>query len=125
MTAFLASYKLRGERKFDMVDVQNATLAGGVMVGTSANMMIYPCGAIAIGALAGLLSVYGYVVTPTMAGPRSPSMVSSITLFLDVRVIPDAIDGADMALCTSRPIIGADCGRWRDSGLLEPWLELV
>ena len=40
--------------------VQNATLAGGVAVGTSADMMIHPYGALFIGTLAGTLSVVGY-----------------------------------------------------------------
>jgi ammonium transporter Rh len=42
------------------VHVQNATLAGGVAVGTLANMIIEPWGAILIGFLAAILSVVGY-----------------------------------------------------------------
>ena len=59
-TAFVASYWLRGERKFVMVDIQNATLAGGVAMGTSANLNINPACAIAIGMSAGFVSVLGY-----------------------------------------------------------------
>lgn len=59
--AFFASYVLRGERKFDMVDVQNATLAGGVSMGTACNMMLSPGFAIVVGMVGGILSVYGYV----------------------------------------------------------------
>jgi hypothetical protein len=44
-----------------MVDVQNASIAGGVAVGTTANMMLGPVGAQVIGFLAGSLSVSGYV----------------------------------------------------------------
>ena len=40
--------------------IQNATLAGGVAVGTSADMMIHPIGALVIGSLAGILSVVGF-----------------------------------------------------------------
>ena len=40
--------------------MQNATLAGGVAVGTSADMMIGTHGALIIGSLAGTLSVIGY-----------------------------------------------------------------
>ncbi|CAD5113576.1 DgyrCDS2739 [Dimorphilus gyrociliatus] len=56
------------EAKFDMVHVQNATLAGGVAVGTSANFMIGPWGALLIGSVAGAISVVGYkYITPYLA----------------------------------------------------------
>ena len=45
---------------FVQVHVQNATLAGGVAVGTSADMMIGTHGALLIGTIAGVLSVVGY-----------------------------------------------------------------
>ena len=40
--------------------VQNATLAGGVAVGSSADLLVQPWGALAVGAAAGALSVFGY-----------------------------------------------------------------
>jgi ammonium transporter Rh len=61
VATFMMSYKLRGVRKFDMVDVQNATLAGGVAVGAISNMVIGPAGAVGIGFVAGSLCVVGYV----------------------------------------------------------------
>ena len=48
-------------RKFSMVDVQNATLAGGVAVGSAADLMLEPFGAMLIGSFGGLVSVFGYV----------------------------------------------------------------
>ena len=42
------------------VHIQNATLAGGVALGTSANMPIQPWAAMLIGCIAGALSVVGY-----------------------------------------------------------------
>ena len=42
------------------VHIQNATLAGGVAVGTAADMMIQPWGALVVGSLAGVLSVIGF-----------------------------------------------------------------
>jgi len=60
MTTFISSAFFRGNKKFDMVDIQNATLAGGVAMGTCADMIITPGGAIAIGAAAGIISTWGF-----------------------------------------------------------------
>jgi ammonium transporter Rh len=59
VAAFLASYYFRKE--FNMVDIQNATLAGGVAMGTSADLYGNPGVSILIGAFGGVLSVFGYV----------------------------------------------------------------
>ncbi|ESO83379.1 hypothetical protein LOTGIDRAFT_133634 [Lottia gigantea] len=65
IVTFAISALVDGEGKFDMVHVQNATLAGGVAVGTSADMMIQPVGALVVGAVAGVLSTCGYrFITP-------------------------------------------------------------
>jgi ammonium transporter Rh len=42
------------------VHIQNATLAGGVAIGTASDMMIYPFGALIVGVIGGSLSVIGY-----------------------------------------------------------------
>jgi ammonium transporter Rh len=47
-------------KKFDMVHIQNSTLAGGVAMGAAANMHIAPGGAISVGMAAALISVVGY-----------------------------------------------------------------
>ena len=61
VVAFIASYALRRNRSFAMVDVQNATLAGGVAMGACCDLLIYPGSAMAIGAIAGFVSVVGFV----------------------------------------------------------------
>jgi len=61
VVSFVASHIFRKEQKFFMVDIQNATLAGGVALGASCDMLILPGSAIAIGSIAGLVSVLGYV----------------------------------------------------------------
>lgn len=48
-------------KKLDMEVVLNATLAGGVMLGTSADLVVDPAGAIAIGAAAGIISSVGFL----------------------------------------------------------------
>ncbi|RZB40446.1 ammonium transporter Rh type A, partial [Asbolus verrucosus] len=68
VTTFAVSLLLNEDHKFDMVHIQNSTLAGGVAVGTSANLMLQPFGAVLIGTVAGLLSVAGYVkLTPWLS----------------------------------------------------------
>jgi len=64
MATFLVS-RLLGESKFDVIHVQNSTLAGGVAMGVAANLIVTPVGAIICGFLVGTISVIGYVyLTP-------------------------------------------------------------
>ncbi|XP_058453449.1 ammonium transporter Rh type A isoform X1 [Malaya genurostris] len=67
VTAFVVSALVSHEKKFDMVHVQNSTLAGGVAVGSICNLVIHPFGALLVGVIAGAISVLGYrFVTPAM-----------------------------------------------------------
>jgi len=59
-SSFIMSRMLRRNGKFNMVDVQNATLAGGVAMGCCANMLPRPWGAMFIGLWAGILSTFGF-----------------------------------------------------------------
>jgi ammonium transporter Rh len=61
LMSFVASHLIRREKKFNMVDIQNATLAGGVAMGSAADMLLSPGAAVTIGSIAGTLSVIGYV----------------------------------------------------------------
>lgn len=67
VTTFAISALVSHEKKFDMVHVQNSTLAGGVAVGSICNLMIHPFGALLVGVIAGVISVLGYrFLTPAM-----------------------------------------------------------
>lgn len=46
--------------KFDMVDIQNATLAGGVAIGGAADFRLSPLGALIVGLIAAILSATGF-----------------------------------------------------------------
>merc|ERR1719261_1740835 len=61
VSAFMTDVLLRPGRKFDMVSIQNATLAGGVAVGSSSDLVIQPWGALLVGVVAGYVSVCGYI----------------------------------------------------------------
>ncbi|XP_077647464.1 ammonium transporter Rh type B isoform X1 [Urocitellus parryii] len=67
LSTFALSALISGDGRLDMVHVQNAALAGGVVVGTSGEMMLTPFGALAAGFLAGTVSTLGYkFLTPVL-----------------------------------------------------------
>jgi len=59
MSTFAFSALITPSRKFSMEHIQNATLAGGVAVGASVDMMLTPGGAVAAGSVGALLTVLG------------------------------------------------------------------
>ncbi|XP_047467545.1 ammonium transporter Rh type B-A-like [Mugil cephalus] len=60
LTAFALSAMLNKNGKLTMADVQNVTLAGGVTVGASVDMMISPAAAYALGMMGGVACMLGY-----------------------------------------------------------------
>ncbi|KAE8605411.1 hypothetical protein XENTR_v10015120 [Xenopus tropicalis] len=68
LTAYAVSSLVEHKGKLDMVHIQNATLAGGVAVGTCADMNIGPFGAMIIGFTAGIISTIGFkYLTPFLS----------------------------------------------------------
>lgn len=68
ITSYAVSALVDPKNRFTMVHVQNCTLAGGVAVGATADMMLHPYGALILGSLAGALSVFGFkFVTPLLS----------------------------------------------------------
>ncbi|XP_014273733.1 ammonium transporter Rh type C-like 2 [Halyomorpha halys] len=61
VTTFAISTLTDSNRKLTMGHIQNATLAGGVAVGTVTTLMIHPFGAIIIGIGGGVISTLGFV----------------------------------------------------------------
>ncbi|XP_068954685.1 ammonium transporter Rh type C isoform X1 [Petaurus breviceps papuanus] len=65
LTTVALSSALQRKGKLDMVHIQNATLAGGVAVGTAAEMMLMPYGSLIVGFICGIVSTVGFVyLTP-------------------------------------------------------------
>uniref|UniRef100_A0A8C6VQE9 Ammonium transporter Rh type A n=1 Tax=Nothobranchius furzeri TaxID=105023 RepID=A0A8C6VQE9_NOTFU len=68
LSAYAISSLVEHKGKLDMVHIQNATLAGGVAVGTCADMNIDPFGAMLIGFIAGIISTLGFkYLSPILA----------------------------------------------------------
>ncbi|KAM9233363.1 ammonium transporter Rh type A [Dugong dugon] len=68
LTSYAFSSLVEHRGKLSMVHIQNATLAGGVAVGTCADMEINPYGSMIIGSIAGIVSVIGFkFLTPFFA----------------------------------------------------------
>ncbi|XP_075063872.1 ammonium transporter Rh type C [Mixophyes fleayi] len=61
LTTVALSSVLNKKGKLEMVHIQNATLAGGVAVGTAAEMMLTPYGSLIVGFICGIVSTLGYV----------------------------------------------------------------
>ncbi|XP_068613317.1 rh family, C glycoprotein a [Brachionichthys hirsutus] len=65
LTSVAISSMFQKRGKLDMIHIQNATLAGGVAMGTSAEFLITPYGSLIVGFCCGIISTFGYVrVTP-------------------------------------------------------------
>ncbi|EDO37911.1 predicted protein [Nematostella vectensis] len=58
---FALSPMFRRDGKFNLSHVQNATLAGGVAIGTASNMIVQPWGSMLIGSIGGAMCTLGYV----------------------------------------------------------------
>jgi len=68
IVTFIMSQALDKHKRFEMVHIANSTLAGGVAIGTIANVVLNPLHALLVGTLAGVLSVVGFkFITPLLA----------------------------------------------------------
>ncbi|XP_018620615.1 ammonium transporter Rh type C-like isoform X1 [Scleropages formosus] len=67
LTTVAISSVTQKKGKLDMVHIQNATLAGGVAVGTAAEFLLTCYGSLIVGFCCGIISTFGYLVlTPFM-----------------------------------------------------------
>ncbi|OWZ09675.1 Ammonium Transporter (Amt) protein [Phytophthora megakarya] len=97
-SAFAASKMMSHTKKFDMVHVQNATLAGGVAMGTSCNLAISPAAAITVGLVVGIASTIGFCyVTPRLERLIRMSDTCGI---LNLHGMPGVVGGLAGAIVT-------------------------
>lgn len=109
--AFLMSKLLRPGHKLDMVDIQNATLAGGVAVGSSADLVIGPYASLIIGFVAGCLSVFGYVyVSPFLENKCGVHDTCGVHNLHGLPGIMGGIGGAISAATASSTVYKQDIG---------------
>jgi len=109
MSAFLFSAMLRKDHKFDMVDIQNATLAGGVAVGSSSDLLIQPWGAMTIGLVAGMVSVAGYVyLSPLLEEKIGLTDTCGVHNLHGMPGIIGALGGAISAAAAKDSVYGSD-----------------
>jgi ammonium transporter Rh len=67
LSTFAVSTFLNPKHRFRPVDIQNATLAGGVAIGATCDLTMNPVDPLIIGMVAGCLSAYGFArITPIL-----------------------------------------------------------
>lgn len=60
VTSFIVTILVTPGKKIDIVHIQNSTLAGGVAIGSAANLILQPYGSLLVGCVGGFVSVLGY-----------------------------------------------------------------
>uniref|UniRef100_A0A8C9M6V9 Ammonium transporter Rh type C n=1 Tax=Panthera tigris altaica TaxID=74533 RepID=A0A8C9M6V9_PANTA len=107
LTSVALSSALHKKGKLDMVHIQNATLAGGVAVGTAAEMMLMPYGSLIVGFICGIVSTLGFVyLTPFLESRLRIQDTCGIHNLHGLPGIIGAIVGAVTASCANAKVYG-------------------
>jgi ammonium transporter Rh len=97
-TAFALSKAIHGGRVFDMEHIQNATLAGGVAIGACCDMLLNPGAAAAVGAVAGVVSTYGFsYATPAL---KRAGLTDTCGIF-NLHFLPGVLGGVASAIAAA------------------------
>ncbi|XP_062947649.1 ammonium transporter Rh type C [Cynocephalus volans] len=109
LAAVAMSSALNKKGKLDMVHIQNATLAGGVGVGTAAEMMLMPYGSLIVGFICGIISTLGFVyLTPFLESHLRIQDTCGIHNLHGIPGIIGAIVGAVTAASASPEVYGQE-----------------
>ncbi|XP_007516709.1 ammonium transporter Rh type C isoform X2 [Erinaceus europaeus] len=107
LTTVAVSSAVHKKGKLDMVHIQNATLAGGVAVGTAAEMMLMPYGSLIVGFICGIVSTLGFeYLTPFLEARLRIQDTCGIHNLHALPGIIGAIVGAVTAACASADVYG-------------------
>jgi ammonium transporter Rh len=99
--AFMTSAVLH-HGKFDMEDVLNATLAGGVIIGSSSDLVVHGFVSMVIGFLGGIVSSMGFkYVTPWLKGKEGSDRLHDTCGVLNLHGLPGILGGMIGALSAS------------------------
>jgi ammonium transporter Rh len=129
--AFLFSQILR-QGKFSMVDIQNATLAGGVAIGSAADLVVGPWAAILIGIFASGVSVWGYTMLMPVLETKlclfdtcgvhnlhgMPGLIGGITGAIASAAVGDEIYGQNIGTVYPARALGRSAGEQAGMQLL-------
>ncbi|CAO2614123.1 Ammonium transporter Rh type C [Lemmus lemmus] len=107
LTTVAVSSVIHKKGRLDMVHIQNATLAGGVGVGTAAEMMLTPYGALIVGFFCGIFSTLGFAyLSPFLESRLRIQDTCGIHNLHGIPGIIGGIVGAVTAACSSPDIYG-------------------
>ncbi|KAL8197590.1 UNVERIFIED_CONTAM: hypothetical protein K2H54_033799 [Gekko kuhli] len=112
LTTVAFSSVLEKKGRLNMVHIQNATLAGGVAVGTAAEMMLAPYGSLIVGFICGIVSTVGFVfVTPFLESKLHIQDTCGIHNLHAMPGLIGGIVGAATAAAATEGIYGTEgCG---------------
>ncbi|KAM5171117.1 ammonium transporter Rh type C isoform 2-T2 [Mantella aurantiaca] len=109
LTTVAISSVVNKKGKLEMVHIQNATLAGGVAVGTAAEMMLTPYGSLIVGFICGIVSTLGYVyLSPLLSSKLNLSDTCGINNLHGMPGIIGGIVGAVTAAAATEGVYTAE-----------------
>ncbi|KAG8440658.1 hypothetical protein GDO86_006414 [Hymenochirus boettgeri] len=109
LTTVAISSVVNKKGKLEMVHIQNATLAGGVAVGTAAEMMLSPYGSLIVGFICGIVSTLGFTyLSPILSSKLKLHDTCGIHNLHAMPGLIGGIVGAVTAACATEGVYTAE-----------------